>query len=163
MDVNYRVIAFDPGGTTGWASYSCLYVPGTTQKYFSEKYAMGHLGAHEHHQQLEQLLGMQRVSAYTVVCERFDDRPGGTFSVNLKAKEYIGVIEKYCAEDDVPLIRQMPATAKTFVKDVNLKRLDLFYGKKWKHAMDAERHLLWYLVNGSPKRTDILAKGWPNE
>lgn len=163
LQPNYRVIAFDPGRTTGWAAYSALYIPGTTVEYFSETYTMGQLGPEDHHVRLNQLLGMQRVQNYTVVCERFEDRPAGTTSVDLKAKEYVGTIETFCEEEDVPLFRQMPAAAKGFVKDENLRRLGIYHGKRWKHAMDGQRHVLWYLINGGPRRLDILKKGWPNE
>jgi len=161
MDINYRVIALDPGGTTGWASYSALWLPGDPVSYSYESWECGHMGG-PHHEQLESWLGMQRVQNYTVVCERFDDRQTG-HNVNLVAAEYIGVIKKYCETENVHLVMQMPGVAKPFVKNENLKLLDLWRGVKWKHAMDAQRHLLWYLINGLPHRHDLLEKGWPNK
>jgi len=163
IEPNYRVLALDPGGTTGWATYSAYRILSTDEVwvYSYETWTCGHLGPGDHHEELKQLLGLQRVQDYQIVCERFDDRPGGTFSVNLKAKEYIGVVETYCKEERVALFRQMPATAKKFVKNINLQRLELWEGTKWKHAMDARRHLLWFLVN-KEKRMTLLAKGWPN-
>jgi hypothetical protein len=161
-DFNYGILALDPGGTTGWAAYRALRI--TTDgpvEFYQEEWTCGQLGPEKHYRALETLLGNQRVTGYQVVCERFDDRPGGTFSVNLMAKEYIGVVETFCEAEQVEMFRQMPATAKKFVTNTALKNLGLWEGTKWKHAMDARRHLLWFLVN-KEKRFDLLAKGWPN-
>lgn len=164
VDINYRVIALDPGGTTGWATYSAhwdkelnLFTTNGSDLY---PWACGQLEG-KHHSQLEHLLGLQHVQHYWVVCERFDDRSTG-HAVNLVAREYIGVVERFCQDRHVPMVRQLPATAKGFVKNQNLKNLDLWDGVKWKHAMDARRHLLWYLIHGEPHRYDLLQKGWPN-
>lgn len=162
MGPNYRVIAFDPGGTTGWATYTALWSPGLPIPYSYEAWHCGQLGPDKHHAELKQLLGLQRLENYTVVCERFTDRKTG-HNVDLMAREYIGVIETYCQEEGVKLAMQMSGAAKPFVKNANLKSLGLLEGPKWKHAMDARRHLLWYLINGTPHRHDLLQKGWPNE
>jgi hypothetical protein len=156
-DINYRVIAFDPGGTTGWSTYSA-HKSGST--YTQEEWACGHLDQPNHHQQLKILLGNQRVRTYKVVCEKFNDRPGATNSVNLIARDYIGVVELYCQEEGIELHRQMPATAKGFVKDKNMRAMGLFV-RNWKHAMDARRHLLWFLIHRE-NRFEFLATGWPN-
>jgi hypothetical protein len=161
VDINYRIVALDPGGTTGWATYSALWRPGTNKPYSYEKWDCGHMGPEPHHEQLNIWLGMQRVQNYTVVCERFDDRQTG-HKVDLIAGEYIGVVKKYCYEEEVDLVMQMPGVAKPFTKNDNLKKLGLWQGTKWKHAMDAERHLLWYMINGEPHRHDLLEMGWPN-
>lgn len=165
LEPNFRVIAFDPGGTTGWGAYSCLVVPGMEQAtiYLSQGWTCGHITGPNHHQELENFLGSQRVTMTTIVCERFDDRATG-HHVNPIALEYIGVIKKWCDENDVALRMQMPSQAKSFVKDVNLKRLGIWQGKKWKHAMDAYRHLLWYQIHGDlGRRNDLLQIGWPNK
>jgi hypothetical protein len=163
LDPNVRVIALDPGGTTGWATWQALIIPGITLGSLksSQSYHCGHIGGPEHGQELVNFLGHQRVMQTVVVCERFDDRHAG-HHVDPVALKYIGAVEVWCKENDVPLHMQMPGTAKAFVKDANLRRLGVYQGKQWKHAMDAYRHLFWYLINGEPKRKDLLAKGWPN-
>jgi hypothetical protein len=163
IDYNYRIIALDPGGTTGWATYTALWVPGIPSAFTYEMWDCGQMGPDKHHTQLKSWLGIQRLQRYTVVCERFDDRATGN-AVNLAAKEYIGVVEQYCEEDAVyDLKMQMPGIAKSFSSNQNLKNLGLWKGNKWRHAMDAYRHLLWFMINGEPSRHDLLAKGWPNK
>lgn len=165
IEPNMRVLALDPGGTTGWATYSCLIIPGipAATLYLTQKFDCGHITGARHHQQLEDFLGNQRVQQFIVVCERFDERPGKSFAVNPVALEYIGVVKRWCSENQVKLVMQMPSQAKGFTTDLNLKRLEIWQGKKWKHAMDAYRHLLWYLIHGDiGRRPDLLARGWPN-
>jgi hypothetical protein len=160
---NCRVIGIDPGGTTGWATFSAYrYFDYASQSYEYEdvEWTCGQLGPEKHHQALEQLLGLQRVEYYTIVCERFTDRVTG-HSVDLTAREYIGVIQKYCQEDKVPLVMQMSAQAKGFTNSKNLRKLGLYYAKD-KHAMDAYKHVLWYLIHGQPKMYSLLETGWPN-
>jgi hypothetical protein len=162
MDVNYRVIGIDPGGTTGWAVYSAYRIlVDKKYVYTNEHWTCGQLGPEKHHQALEQLLGLQRVETYVVVTERFTDRIKQT-AVNLMAREYIGVVEKYCQEEGVELVMQSSSQAKGFTRPPNLKRLGLYVYTK-KHAMDAYKHVLWYLINGRPKRDTWLERGWPND
>jgi hypothetical protein len=162
INPNYRILAFDPGGTTGWAMYSALKIPGRPYPWGNELWTCGQMSEPNHHQQLEQFLGMSRVQYTTIVCETFDDLATG-HHVDPIAGEYIGVIKGWCEEDGVPLKMQRPGVAKPFTKDINLKRLDLWQGKAWGHAMDAYRHLLWYMIHGEPNRHDLLKIGWPND
>jgi hypothetical protein len=160
---NFRVIGIDPGGTTGWATYSAYRTYDMIDKvytYEDVEWTCGQLGPDPHHLALEQLLGLQRVRYYTVVCERFTDRVTG-HSVDLTAREYIGVIQKYCQEDEVDLVMQMSAQAKKFTNSKNLRELGLYRAKD-KHAMDAYKHCLWYLIHGKPKMYSLLETGWPN-
>jgi hypothetical protein len=165
LDINFRIIALDPGGTTGWATYSAVKIPGLDMLRY-ESWHCGHLGPSKHHAALNQLLGMQHVQDYTIVCERFTDRVT-EHAVDLAAREYIGIVEAFCQEREVPLVMQMSSTAKVFTKDTNLKKLGL-WSPGWKHAMDARRHLLWYIINGTPERhsalnkvkSQLLNKGW---
>ncbi len=163
LEPNMRILALDPGGTTGWGAYSCLIIPGIEMAtiYMSQKFTCGHITGANHHLELRNFLGNQRTTAFVVVCERFDDRATG-HHVDPVALEYIGVVKDWCEENDVPLVMQMPSQAKTFTKNVNLRRLGIWEGSRWKHAMDAYRHLLWYLIH-TTGRNDLLEKGWPNE
>jgi len=151
----YRVLALDPGGTTGWATYT-TEAEGV-KPYDRLDFTSGHLGPEKHHQALEVLLGNQRTTYFTVVCERFQDRVG-EHSINLMAREYIGVVERWCQENETQLVMQTPAYAKGFILDYNLKEAGLWDGPKWKHANDAKRHLLSYMINGTPHRHDWLRK-----
>lgn len=162
LEPNFRILALDPGGTTGWAAYSALIIPGIefATISMSQRFTCGHITGDKHHVELENFLGSQRLAAFVVVCETFDDTASG-HSVNLMAREYIGVVEKWCQENDVPLVMQRPGVAKPFTKDINLKRLGIWKGVKWKHAMDAYRHLLWHMIH-TTGRKDLLETGWPN-
>jgi hypothetical protein len=161
--INYRILGLDPGGATGWATYSAMRIPGLKApgeyEYYEQAWTGGTLDDPKHHRVLEDLLGNQHVQGYTIVCERFDDRAQG-HHVELVSREYIGVVETFCQERNVPLVMQMPAQAKTFVTDAALKKLDLWTpGHVHRHYRDALKHVLFYLVN-KEKRFDLLVKGW---
>ncbi len=167
LDINFRIAAFDPGGTTGWATYSALWIPGLPHQ--NIRWDCGQIGPEKHHMALEQLLGLQQVQHYIIVCERFTDRVT-EHHVDLMAREYIGIIEAFCESRKVPLVMQMSSAAKNFTKNPNLKSLGLWSGAEWKHAMDARRHLLWFIVNSAeaPRhmqdiKRKLLTEGWPNK
>lgn len=155
-DINYRVIAFDPGGTTGWASYSALQMPDGS--FFNERFDCGQLGPKEHHKELYDLLLMQRVSEYHVVSESFEFRNRARDGLVLISKEYIGVMKLFAAESEVPLVMQTAAMGKGFISDSKIMRAQLWH-PGWRHAMDATRHLLYYLVTRQ-NRMDLVEKWW---
>jgi hypothetical protein len=162
-DFNFRVMGLDPGKTTGWDTYSALLIPSPIEdggvEILNETWAGGYLPPDKHHLRLEQLIGLQNVEEFHVVCERFDQRPG-KMSTETISKEYQGVVERTCQELKVPLHLQMPAQAKGFVKDENLKKASLWIpGHQNRHQRDARRHILFWLIS-QKKRNDLLAKGW---
>lgn len=167
--INFRIIALDPGGTTGWATYSAKRTVVNSRCEFSEeKWAYGQLGPSPHYDALDALLGNQHVVYYTLVVESFsqyrDLNP-----VDLIPLEYIGVIKRFAQERKLIINFQSSSQGKIgrngFVRASNLQALDLWYPSK-PHAMDAVGHLLYFMVNSKDrgvtlaKRNDILKKGW---
>lgn len=161
-----RVIALDPGGTTGWATATWDKMPiveGGKPEQMNWQTASGQLGPDEHHVQLYELLEMQRVQEYRVISESFEyrlmdrrDRQG----VSLMSKEYIGVAKLYCwTELGVDLIQFQAGQSKPFTTDAVLKKLGLWSWRD-KHAMDAYRQLFFYLVRQQLMPKGVLAKGW---
>lgn len=163
----YRVIALDPGGRTGWATYTATRMEPieTHQKdeYYDEKWASGTLGPEEHHVELYHLLEMQRVQNYTVVTESFEFRQGKQRdNIELISREYIGTAKTYCGLEGVKFIKQTAGAAKKFIPDKGpdankkLRVMGLWVpGKENKHINDAFRHLVYYLVNRD-KRYDLI-------
>lgn len=151
-----RIVALDPGGTTGWASWGddSQLVPG---------FHHCHLGPDEHHQTLYEML--HTYSPRVIVCESFEYRRDQRDSVVLISREYIGVVKLWCSQNNVPLVMQTAATAKTFVNDTRLQTCGLMQTPKTRypnmHINDAYRHLIHYMVK---KRVgpwkELLEKGW---
>jgi hypothetical protein len=165
---NYRVIALDPGGSTGWATYSAFTMQSSTgptgMEYYDEKWTCGTLGPEEHHSDLYGLLEHMHVRDYTVVCESFEFRQndGNRMGIELISREYIGVAKLFAQERKVPIKMQTAALAKKFVPqkgpeaNKKLKAMGLYIpGKAHVHEMDAYRHLIYYLVN-SKMRYDLI-------
>jgi hypothetical protein len=112
-----KVIALDPGGTTGWATYD------------GNEYKCGQLGPD-----------------FIVVTESFQYRQGKWRpNVSLMSREYIGVTKLFCANNVHDYVEQTAAQAKALVTDDKVKAMGLWH-TGWPHAMDATRHLLFYLV-----------------
>jgi hypothetical protein len=132
-----RICAFDPGGTTGVAMYD-------QDRKSWERYQ---LGPYEHHQKLESLL--YSYSADVVIYERFmyqrRELDKGV-SLRLDSVEYIGIIKLWAAKHPNTSVHcQTPAQAKNLWTDDKLKKVELWIPGN-PHAMDATRHLLYYLV-----------------
>lgn len=144
-----RVLAFDPGETTGHAYFSSC-----------ELVECG---------QLEPLEGTRQpdlMAAYKLVVNRDPDviiyerfglyeskavqQIGSTFPT----VEVIGVIKLGALRlDGTEVISYPAATAKSFFTDARLKDMGLLpeYAHKNRHAADAIRHACYYIVFGEPK------------
>ncbi len=155
-----RLMALDPGGTTGWAKVTSL--PDINELEFTH----GQLGPHEHHTELYDHLEIH--SPYTVICESFEFRQMGSDTkkkVELISREYIGVTKLYCSYFNVHLEFQTASTAKALIpdkgpaQDVKLKQLGL-YVPGAKHARDAYRHLLRYMVVSDRSFKNFFAERW---
>lgn len=163
-----RIIAFDPGGTTGWATWTDdtkaddWAIPGI--------WACGQLGPESHHLELDVLLGTQQTDQFTIVTESFEYRNNVRPGLVLDSVEYIGVMRRFCQErmkeGDKALVQQTASYGKGFVSDKNIRVLGLWYPAQ-KHAMDATRHLLAFMINSrygktvlKDVRTDLLKRGW---
>ena len=153
----FRVIALDPGGRTGWATFTAASQDTAVDPPFG--FTCGTLGPNPHRRKLEHLLGNQHVDNYHVVCERFIVQPDnpGKEQVSL---EYEAVARDFCRDRKIPIHLQTPSQAKRFVPNPVLKKLGLWVpGDAHKHEMDAYRHLIWYLVIKLEYKS-LLERGW---
>jgi hypothetical protein len=135
-----RIVAFDPGGTTGIAIFD--------DTHDEASWTRMSLGPDEHHAALWSFLAMEN----HIVYETFDyQRRDVEFGVSLEliSREYIGIIKlhKQYSEDggdppEVKLYPQKPAQ-RMFWTDEKLKTLGLWVSSE--HERDATRHLLYHL------------------
>lgn len=148
-----RVLALDPGGTTGWATWTDSDTSARTPTWSG-----GHITAAEHHLQLGALIENQAVQDYTVVCESFEFRQGKQRgNLNLMSKEYIGVTKYICKDRRITFKLQTAGMAKAFITDSKIKAMGLWM-PGMTHQMDAMRHLLYYLIN--ERGMVHLAESW---
>lgn len=138
-----KIIGIDPGVTTGICIYDseCARSSGYDWQFMQ-------LGPTEHHEDLWDLLLNE--FPHVIVCESFSNR--GKAAVDLIPREYIGVVKFYkqhimdATFDYRELIMQSPSQAKAFWTNDKLKACSLWKGTGLKHAMDATRHVLYYLM-----------------
>jgi len=138
-----KVIALDPGGTTGWAK-------GLIRD--GKMYVVSGQDEWDHFDIFKELSEVTKPDI--IVCERFDYRKGGRKQegVELISREYIGVVRLYALmfpntpNGPLQLYMQMPSegVGGYWKEDAQLKKDGVFMiGKP--HANDAMRHLLqWY-------------------
>ena len=129
------IVAIDPGQTTGWVLLH--------EDYDIES---GHMGPDEHHLALWELL--DHATPDYVVYETFvyQNRPDA-MTLDLSAREYIGVVKLWGLAAGVPTIPSIMATAKNLWKNQKLTRLrscGVFVPTN-KHEKDALRHALTHL------------------
>lgn len=156
-----RVIALDPGGTTGWATYR------HTEDAVIGTFDFGQIGPHEHHLELYTLLTYPNGYEDEFVTESFEYRNANRPGLVLVSKEYIGITKLVAGQRNRPFTEQTASKAKGFVRDSHLKRLDLWSSEN-RHAMDAMRHLIFYLVNnpewkGSSIAMNLLKAAYKND
>lgn len=174
--MTYRILALDPGGTTGWATYTAekMVNPEGGVEYYKERFDCGQIGPQEHHYKLDRFLGLQHTQEFTVVCESFEFRQHDNHrqNVELISREYIGVVKQWHQalapegydDSGVKLVFQTAALAKGFIPDKGpqankkIREAGLWYPNSV-HAMDATRHLLYNLVN-KRGRMDLVEKWW---
>lgn len=161
-DYPFVVIGVDPGGTTGISvvgveadkpasiietrQWPNDYNPATWQKLQS----LAH-----HYRALYDL-------PVVLVIEQFDKRPGvidPDYSAMYINKDIVEYIHEY------PIVWQIPAAAKNLIKPARKGKADQLKRFGWyqvshRHANDASRHVLVYLVEKVKHRPTIL-KGWP--
>lgn len=145
-------MAYDPGGTTGWA-------------FFDPKSISVFCGQimDEHHSTLWKHI--EEWAPDLIVSESFQFRQFEGFDkskVELWSVEYIGVLKLYNQLYHTPLLFQTASTAKNFIADVKLRRMGWYERTKGMvHARDALRHLLYYLVVKEKIREPIVNR-WFN-
>jgi len=153
--VKTRIIAFDPGGTTGIAMVTLMDNPEPEFGFdrpepFTPQFLVEQLGPMEHHVELEDFLAKysEGVDRYFIVYESFEFRNTSRAGTRLDSKEYIGTIKTWAKRRGYPLFSQTPAQGKSFVSDQVLKDLNL-YSKAFRHANDGMRHLIYFAVNNT--------------
>lgn len=169
----YRILSLDPGGATGWATFTAetIEVPVSEEdgpwenEYYNRKWNCGTLESQMHHTELYGLLELQATQDFTIVCESFEYRNRLT-KAELISRDYIGVVDLFAAQRGVRVVKQTAAMGKlhknSFVKRANLERLGLWSpGRDNRHAMDAYGHLLYYMIhNAGVLRSELLLRGW---
>lgn len=146
MEFMFRVLAFDPGGTTGWALYDR-----TDDSFWS-----GQMGPEDHHLELLDAIDLscKDIDAFYLVTESFEYRNTSRPGLVLASKEYIGIMKLYRQKHGCNFTEQTASKAKGFVRDTHIKKLGLWSPGN-KHAMDAMRHLIFFLINNPDmKRLD---------
>ena len=127
-------IALDPGETTGVAIYTIGKREGTINRFWKRM-------------QITDLKDLWRVLAVEepkVVAYEMFTQSLGAGSTNFGAVEAIGVIKLYGALTDKELVPQA-RQVKNFWTDEKIKQCGL-WEPGMKHAMDATRHMLYYLM-----------------
>jgi hypothetical protein len=166
----FNVLAFDPGGTTGWAMASLhpLVLDRANEddggiNLNDIAITTGEFGPQEHHQELHEHI---RFASYMsedgalpqveIVFEPFHYRQnivgdGGTFrgKVELVSAEYIGIVKLACAQLGLTYYdRFTPGEAKAYVTDQKLELLGWLQEPRhpMRHRNDALRQLVKYLI-----------------
>lgn len=183
------VFGVDPGSTNGWAYYqaevrmtdvvvkepltieSGMHISTNEEllavakaqgvdieyevEWYNETWQVGQVSTF---QELALLVETNHTQLMTLVVERYIQRAGKFGDKNNAALKTIGALEALADYRKIDLVMQMPSQAKGFVHDANIKKLGLWFPGK-RHGMDALRHVLFYLIHGPYKRTELL-KAW---
>ena len=175
------VVAFDPGGHTGWAALQgdLMIADGVTELY-TRGIVQGQLpetaGVRDHHLALWNLLGNLHAANYVIIMESFEYRREQRDNVVLVSKEYIGVAKLFVQERNATLpdeakivyVEQTAATGKGFWYPKVPGKKDAWDGSKLKavglynpttegrHRNDATAHLLHWLTFGPFNRKEYL-------
>lgn len=146
-----KIIAFDPGGTTGVA------IATIRDDQVPPKFSVNQLSQKEHHHQIEILLDaeLRGITRKFVIYEAFEYRQNSRAGLVLDSREYIGIIKNWTQNNGVPVVSQSAAQGKGFVPDNVLKQLNL-YTSAYRHANDAMRHLIYFIVNNETFKFNAL-------
>lgn len=161
-EYDHRIVALDPGGTTGWATFSWRQ---EEDEIAAHAWNVGQISG-THHDKLDAFLGELYLPEYRIVCETFQQYRE-LDSAKLMSVEYIGVVRRFAQNRGVTVYWQSSSMGKisktSFVKPPNIRRLGLWSSGQ-RHAMDALSHLLCYMINYGGTtlefRTKLLKDGW---
>lgn len=144
-----RLLALDPGGTTGWAAWQLV-------NGHKEIFETGELTGDNHHMALWDLLHRHLVDtvmlggSMTVIVENFEFRKDerDRYKIDYIAAEYVGVAKAYCGYQqnrgfDISFVVPGASQGKGFWNDDKLKRVGMYH-RNSRHIRDATRHLLRY-------------------
>lgn len=143
-----RVLAVDPGGTTGWAYWADGSVAAGQDEFEAFTDVVDGWCACNSRE------STRRTAPDVIVAERFTiNQQTIRHSQQTTALEVIGFLRYVAHREGVPFVLQTPADAKRFAqvgssKDARLDKLGWTKKPKvqWDHANDALRHLCLYLV-----------------
>ena len=180
---SFNVLAFDPGGSTGWAQ-AILHDPidDPDRVKIDDIYLFtGELGPKPHHRELYTFIRDQSglmsevgyVPTMEVVSEPFhyrqnvvgEDAAGFRGKVELISAEYIGVIKLACAQLGLSYYdRFTPGEAKRYVPNTKLEALGWLQEPitPMRHRNDALRQLVKYLIVKKKVRHPITT-AWRQE
>lgn len=132
--VEFNVVAFDPGVTTGYAGY------------YQGEVTHGQFAPHETWSVLRALMPQ------VIIIEKFVFRQQKT-KVDYTPVEVIGRIRQWAEENNVPIATEYTLSqVQHFFSDKRLRELGFwFVGEQ--HARDAARHLLYWMEFGDGKGT----------
>jgi hypothetical protein len=144
-----KVISIDPGGVTGFASFTIPMTNDTTPLWsdnIKDNFSnYGQFQNAQHHDELDAFLRKNKPNF--VVCERFEKR-NNDFSLLISC-EYIGVVKRYCQNTKTPLCMQGASEALTWCDrgdKMDALNLTIRPYTANKDANAARKHLLYYLV-----------------
>jgi hypothetical protein len=151
----FNVLAFDPGGTTGWALAS--YFGAINPVLEDIKISTGEFGPSLHYKELYELVSSQGFCpSQEIVFEPFHYRQnvvedGAKFlgKVELISAEYIGVIKLACWQHRLKYYDKFtPGEAKRYVPNRKLELLGWLQTPitAMRHRNDALRQLVKYLI-----------------
>jgi len=129
------IISFDPGVSTGWASYD------------DGKYHCGHLASADL-TEVYNHLSFCGDPEPVIIYEDFKHRPQ-LIHAEMYSLQVIGVIRLWAQQHELPTYHYLPATAKAFWSDNKIKSLSL-WTRGMTHAMDAMRVMLKYRMDTDP-------------
>lgn len=158
----FALMAFDPGGTTGWSLITCEGGMSDQLTIDDFKLTVGELGPHEHHAELAELLN-HMATLYTsyapsykihIATESFTfrqfatDESFGKAKVELISCEYIGILKLFAEVNHYPIASWMSSEGIGFVPDHKLEALGWFQTPKTpkRHINDSLRIGVSYLV-----------------
>jgi hypothetical protein len=138
-----RVVAFDPGGTTGIV----VWEDG------QENIEGLHLGPEPHHKDLYYYCMTEAEKPGTFfVCESFQYR-NGLMKAELISNEYIGVLKVVHEITDTRLFMQTPAMGKGWMTNPQLQTVGWLFSppsvSPYKHMNDAARHLAYFMMHNT--------------
>ena len=172
-----HLLALDPGGTTGWATFEGEYKrignlgqpESTWLPVFigNPVWTCGQFGPEDHHTELYKFAYYELCEdeGSVLISESFEYRNNSPTGLELISKEYIGIAKLVAKSLRIPYVEQSASQGKVrdkntaFVKPSNLKKLG-FWQPSNPHAMDALGHLIYYLVNKNIYKKELLEKGW---
>ncbi len=140
-----KILTLDPGETTGFSVFDkgALSVCGHIKTVTQEKIFWEELERLFHSEDFDACI-CEDYRVYAHKATRHTHSP-------LMTARVIGGIDYLCQKKGIPLIFQSAAQAKGFVTDQRLKDWGMWQAKGKKHANDAIRHGIYYLIVGRRK------------